>query len=135
MEEAGNPRWGLARGANNRELPHQSTRQRRGLGRAFSQLPFSTVFYTDGPGQFREEEEEWRDGHVLVRVLAKDVLDDHDGFLDHVVDLGLDEVKQRAHTALCRLLCGKRGMWMRPCGHPSGTTGDGVSVTVAHREG
>lgn len=74
-------------------------------------------------------------GHVLVRVLAKDVLDDHDGFLDHVVDLGLDEVKQRAHTALCRLLCGKRGMWMRPCGHPSGTTGDGVSVTVAHREG
>lgn len=42
--------------------------------------------------------------HILVGVLAEDVLDNHDGFLDHVVDLGLDEIKQSAHTALCRLL-------------------------------
>lgn len=51
-----------------------------------------------------------RGGHILVRVLAEDVLDDHNGFLDHVVDLGLDEVEQRAHTALCRLL------WEEECG-------------------
>lgn len=42
--------------------------------------------------------------HALVGVLAEDVLDDHDGLLHHVVDLGLDEVQQGAHTALCRLL-------------------------------
>lgn len=42
--------------------------------------------------------------HILVGVLAEDVLDNHDGFLDHIVDLGLDEIEQRAHTALCRLL-------------------------------
>lgn len=30
--------------------------------------------------------------HVLVRVLAEDVSDDHNGLLDHIVDLGLDEV-------------------------------------------
>lgn len=48
-----------------------------------------------------------RGGHLLVGVLAEDVLDDHDGFLNHVVDLGLDEIKQRAHTALCRLLWGE----------------------------
>ena len=55
--------------------------------------------------------------HVLVGVLAEDVLDDHDGFLDHVVDLGLDEIEQRAHAALGRLLCGKRRVWARPCTH------------------
>lgn len=55
-----------------------------------------------------------RGRHVLVRVLAEDVLDDHDGFLDHIVDLGLDEVEQSAHTALCRLLCGERRVWARP---------------------
>lgn len=45
--------------------------------------------------------------HALVGVLAEDVLDDDDGLLHHVVDLGLDEVQQRAHTALCRLLGGR----------------------------
>lgn len=49
-----------------------------------------------------------RGEHVLVGVLAEDVLNDHNGFLDHIVDLGLDEIKQCAHTALCRLLCGKK---------------------------
>lgn len=57
-----------------------------------------------------------RGGHVLVGVLAEDVLDDHDGFLHHIVDLGLDEIQQRAHTALCRLLWGEE-MWARPL-HP-----------------
>lgn len=49
-----------------------------------------------------------RGEHVLVGVLAEDVLNDHNGFLDHIVDLGLDEIKQCAHAALCRLLCGKK---------------------------
>lgn len=48
-------------------------------------------------------------GHLLVGILAEDVLNDHNGFLNHIVDLGLDEIKQCAHTALCRLLCGKSG--------------------------
>ena len=39
-------------------------------------------------------------GDLLVGVLAEDVLDDDDGLLDHVVDLGLDEVQQRADAAL-----------------------------------
>lgn len=43
-------------------------------------------------------------GHILVGILAKDVLDDHNGFLDHIVDLGLDEIEQCAHTTFCRLL-------------------------------
>jgi len=30
--------------------------------------------------------------HVLVGVLAEDVPDDNNGLLDHIVDLGLDEV-------------------------------------------
>lgn len=49
-----------------------------------------------------------RGEHLLVGVLAEDVLNDHNGFLDHIVDLGLDEIKQCAHTALCRLLCRKK---------------------------
>lgn len=49
-----------------------------------------------------------KSGHLLVGVLAEDVFNDHNGFLDHIVDLGLDEIKQCAHTALCRLLCGKK---------------------------
>ena len=43
-------------------------------------------------------------GDLLVWVLAEDVLDDHDGLLHHIVDLGLDEVQQGAHTALRWLL-------------------------------
>lgn len=43
-------------------------------------------------------------GHLLVGVFAEDVPDDHDGLLHHIVDLGLDEVQQGAHTALSRLL-------------------------------
>lgn len=43
-------------------------------------------------------------GHVLVGIFAEDVPDDHDGLLHHIVDLGLDEVQQGAHTALSRLL-------------------------------
>jgi len=43
-------------------------------------------------------------GDVLVRVLAEDVPDDHDGLLDHVVDLGLDQVQQGADAALSGLL-------------------------------
>lgn len=39
-------------------------------------------------------------GHLLVGVFAEDVPDDHDGLLHHIVDLGLDEVQQGAHTAL-----------------------------------
>ena len=53
-------------------------------------------------------------GHALVGVLAEDVLDDHDGLLNHVVDLGLDEVEQRAHAALGGLLCRERRAWARP---------------------
>lgn len=44
--------------------------------------------------------------HALVGVLAEDVLDDDDGLLHHVVDLGLDEVQQGADAALRRLLLG-----------------------------
>ena len=47
--------------------------------------------------------------HVLVGILAEDVPNDHDGLLHHVVDLGLDEVQQRAHAALRRLLRGEDG--------------------------
>ena len=38
--------------------------------------------------------------HLLVGVLAEDVPDDHYSLLDHIVDLGLDQVQQGAHTAL-----------------------------------
>lgn len=43
-------------------------------------------------------------GDSLVGVLAEDVPDDNNGLLDDIVDLGLNEVKQGAHTALGRLL-------------------------------
>lgn len=39
-------------------------------------------------------------GNLLVGVLAEDVPNDHNGLLDHVVDLGLDQVQQSADTAL-----------------------------------
>jgi hypothetical protein len=52
-----------------------------------------------------------KSGHLLVGVLAEDVLNDHNGFLNHIVDLGLDEIKQCAHTALCRLLWEKEAVW------------------------
>lgn len=41
-----------------------------------------------------------RGNNSLVWVLAEDVLDDDNGLLHHVVDLGLDEVQQCADTAL-----------------------------------
>merc|ERR1719494_1505970 len=44
------------------------------------------------------------DGLVLVGVLAEDVLDHHHRLLHHVVDLGLDQVKQGGHTPLSTLL-------------------------------
>ena len=37
---------------------------------------------------------------VLVEALPEDVLDDHDGLLHHIVDLGSDEVEQGGHAAL-----------------------------------
>lgn len=37
---------------------------------------------------------------VLVGVLAEDVPDDYNGLLNHVVDLGLDQVQQGADTTL-----------------------------------
>lgn len=40
----------------------------------------------------------------LVWVLAKDVLDDDNGLLHHIVDLGLDEVQKCADTAFGWLL-------------------------------
>ena len=43
--------------------------------------------------------------HVLVGIFAENVPNDHDGLLDDIVDLGLDEVQQGADTALGRLLC------------------------------
>lgn len=52
----------------------------------------------------REHARVWRGRHLLVRVLAENVLDDHDGLLHHVVDLGLNEVQQGADAALGRLL-------------------------------
>ena len=48
-------------------------------------------------------------GDLLVGVFAEDVLNDHDGLLDNVVDLGLDEVQQGADTALCGLLTHTKG--------------------------
>lgn len=39
-------------------------------------------------------------GNILVWVLAKDISDDHDGLLNHIVHLCLDEVEQGADTAL-----------------------------------
>lgn len=45
--------------------------------------------------------------HLLVGILPEDVPDDHNGLLDNVVDLGLDEIQQGAHAALCGLLWGK----------------------------
>ena len=42
--------------------------------------------------------------NILVGVLAEDVPDDHNSFLDHIVDLGLDQVQQGADTALSWLL-------------------------------
>lgn len=45
---------------------------------------------------------------VLVRVLAEDVPDDHNGFLHHIVDLGLDQVQQGADASLSRLLKEKK---------------------------
>lgn len=39
-------------------------------------------------------------GNVLVGVLAEDVSDDYNSLLNHVVDLGLDQVQQGADTAL-----------------------------------
>lgn len=39
-------------------------------------------------------------GNILVGVLAEDVPNDHNSLLDHVVDLGLDQVQQGADTAL-----------------------------------
>lgn len=39
--------------------------------------------------------------NLLVGVLAEDVLNDHNGFLHHIIDLGLNEVKQCADTTLC----------------------------------
>lgn len=39
--------------------------------------------------------------NLLIGVLAEDVLDDHNGFLHHIIDLGLNEVKQCADTTLC----------------------------------
>lgn len=38
--------------------------------------------------------------YILVGVLAEDVPDDHNSLLNHVVDLGLDQVQQGADTAL-----------------------------------
>lgn len=43
-------------------------------------------------------EVEWTEGKTATN------LDDNDGLLHHVVDLGLDKVQQRADTALCGLL-------------------------------
>lgn len=43
-------------------------------------------------------------GNALVWVLAENVPDDHNGLLDHIVDLGLDQVQQGADAALSRLL-------------------------------
>lgn len=39
-------------------------------------------------------------GNILVGVLAEDVSDDYNSLLNHVVDLGLDQVQQGADTAL-----------------------------------
>ena len=49
--------------------------------------------------------------HVLVGILAEDVPNDHDGLLNHIVDLGLDEVQQRADAALRGLLRGEHSVW------------------------
>lgn len=43
-------------------------------------------------------------GNLLVGVLAEDVPDDHNSLLDHIVDLGLDQIQKGADTALSRLL-------------------------------
>lgn len=58
--------------------------------------------------------------HALVGVLAEDVLDDDDGLLHHVVDLGLDEVQQGADAALRRLLGGGGSVSdaLAPSSHP-----------------
>jgi hypothetical protein len=37
-------------------------------------------------------------------VFAENVLDNHDGFLDHVVDFGVDKIKQRVNTLLAGTL-------------------------------
>ena len=36
-----------------------------------------------------------------VRVSSEDVLDDNDSLLNHIVDLGLDELQQHIDAALC----------------------------------
>lgn len=41
---------------------------------------------------------------LLVGIFAEYVFDDHNGLLNHVVDLGLDQVEQGADTALRWLL-------------------------------
>ena len=48
--------------------------------------------------------ERGNDTLVFVRVFPENVLDDDDGFLDYIVDLGLDQVKQCAYAPLCSLL-------------------------------
>ena len=40
----------------------------------------------------------------LLGVFVEDVPDANNRLLDHIIYFGLDEIKQRAHTALCRLL-------------------------------
>lgn len=52
-------------------------------------------------------------GNILVGVLAEDVPNDHNSLLDHVVDLGLDQVQQGADTALSWLL--ERNGTEAPC--------------------
>lgn len=42
--------------------------------------------------------------NILVWVLAENVPDDHNSLLDHIVDLGLNQVQQGADAALSRLL-------------------------------
>lgn len=60
------------------------------------------LYWQRGQGQGKLHTKHKR--NLLVGVLAEDVLDDHNGFLYHIIDLGLNEVKQCADTTLCRLL-------------------------------
>lgn len=60
------------------------------------------LYWQRGQGQGKLHTKHKR--NLLVGVLAEDVLDDHNGFLHHIIDLGLNEVKQCADTTLCRLL-------------------------------
>ena len=43
------------------------------------------------------------DGLILVGIFPKDVLDDHNSFLDNIIDFGLDQIQKSRYTSFCGL--------------------------------